>query len=114
MPLNHCIGGLMSFVQSPREKTVMALFPDTLGVLVNGITDAMWSSFKREGIQVASDTEKRRRFTICMDWAVTLRGDLKWGVQRIVGAMPEILKAELSGTKYVPSQRQCWIPADGK
>lgn len=97
------------------QKRVTSLFPGTLlGELVEGITVAMYRSFKEQSMKMPTDADKRQRFAICMDWAVTLRGDLQWGVQRIVGAMPEILRATLSGGKWQPTQRQCWIPGDGR
>ena len=98
-----------------REQRVTKLFPnEALGQLVTGITDAIYGSFKLQAMRVPTDEDKRQRFAICMDWAVILRGDMKWGVQRIVGAMPAILKTELSGVKWTPSLRQCWIPEDGR
>ena len=57
--------------------------------------------------------EIRRRFNICMKWAKTLRGDLKWGVQRIADEMTVVLRAELLGTSYTPSSREIWAPSDG-
>ncbi len=102
-------------IMSSKQQRVTSLFPGVaLGQLVDGITTALHSSFKAQVMRVPTDDEKRRRFGICMDWAVILRGDMKWGVQRIVGAMPEILKTTLAGEKWQPSQRQCWIPEDGR
>ncbi len=102
-------------LMSSRQQRLLTMFPGAaLGELVNGITDALLASFRNQAMRIPTDQEKRQRFTICMDWAVILRGDMKWGVQRIVGAMPEILKTELSGSKWVPSKRQCWIPEDGR
>jgi hypothetical protein len=98
-----------------KERRVTGLFPGpALGQLVSGITDAIYGSFREQSMKMPTDADKRQRFAICMDWAVTLRGDLKWGVARIVGAMPEILRTTLAGGKWQPSQRQCWIPTDGR
>jgi hypothetical protein len=106
---------------SDRERMVRNLFPDAaLGQLVNGVTDALYRSFidagapATTGMAAITLDEKRRRFKICMDWALVLRGDLKWGVQRICDAMPEILKITLAGNKWDPPTRQCWIPSDGR
>jgi hypothetical protein len=97
------------------QKKVTGLFPGPLlGVLVNGITDAIYASFKSQGMRMPTDADKRQRFAICMDWALVLRGDLKWGAQRIVGAMPDILRTTLAGGKWKPSHRQCWLPEDGR
>ena len=100
---------------STKQQRVMSLFPGaTLGELVDGITNAIYGSFKQQSMKVPTDADKRQRFGICMEWAVTLRGDLQWGVQRIVGAMPDILRTTLAGGKWEPTKRQCWIPADGR
>lgn len=105
-------------VMTTREKTVRGLFPGpVLGQLVTGITNAIYDSFQFKGSECSlilgmaapTEYEKRRRFTILMNWACILRGDLKWGIQRIVDAMPEILKTSLSGGKWTPATRQCWI-----
>lgn len=104
-------------VQSPRERMVLNLFPIETGSfkeLVDGIVLAIHISHKEHPMRSDTDADKRQRFKTCMDWAVALRGDLKWGVQRIVGAMPEILRTTLSGGIWEPSQRQCWIPEDGR
>ena len=104
-------------IQRSNETRVRELFADnSLGALVTGVTDAIYQSFKENGLRSkeVSDTEKRMRFKILMDWAIVLRADLKWGVQRIVDAMPEILKTELNGKKWEPTKRQCWIPQDGR
>jgi hypothetical protein len=107
--------GMAPRVQSSKEKLAAYLFPHpAMGVLVNGITDALYISFEQSGMKSPTFEDKRQRFAICMNWAIKLRGDLKWGVQRIVDAMPEILRTELSGSKWEPSQRQCWIPEDGR
>lgn len=104
-------------VQSPRERMVLKLFPIETGAfrqLVDGVVDSIHGSYKTHAVKTDTDSDRKQRFKICMDWAVTLRGDLKWGVHRIVGAMPEILRATLSGGIWEPSQRQCWIPEDGR
>ncbi len=103
-------------VQTNTQKKVMQLFPgNALGQLVNAITDAIYTSFLTPDLKMLNATmeEKRRRFAICMDWAQVLRGDLKWGMQRICDAIPEILNTELSGKKWTPSDRRCWISSDG-
>lgn len=97
------------------QKRVTGLFPGVaLGELVDGITDAIYGSFRDQRMKMPTHADKSQRFTICMDWAVILRGDLQWGVQRIVGAMPDILRTTLAGGKWQPSKRQCWIPEDGR
>src|SRR5688572_7573101 len=104
-------------VETSVQKKVLQLFPGTaLGPLVTAVTDAIYRSFLSPGGRMTNATmdEKRRRFAICMDWAQVLRGDLKWGMQRICDAIPEILITELSGKKWTPSDRRCWISSDGQ
>jgi hypothetical protein len=110
--------GVAPSVVTSRERTVRSLFPgSSLSLLVDGITNAIYESFQAKSdetlliLPMTSPTlaEKRRRFGILMNWAMVLRGDLKWGVQRIVGALPDILKTTLAGSKWTPPTRQCWI-----
>jgi hypothetical protein len=61
-----------------------------------------------------TQAEIKDRFKACFDKAKMLRGDLKWGVERIVGAMDEVLRAHLAKMDFVPSDRKCWVPEDGQ
>lgn len=99
-----------------KSSTILSLFPpgEMLGKLTEGVLVAVHKSFQGEHkMNEITQQEIRRRSAICMDWAKTFRGDLKWGIQRVVDTLPDALNSELSGKKYVPSNRQCWITADG-
>lgn len=99
-----------------REETVLSLFSaedGTLGKLTLGIMTAVGESFSQQSMNNPTDAEVRDRFNKCMKWAKILRGDLKWGIQRINDELKNALRAELLGTKYEPPTRECWIPSDG-
>jgi len=97
-----------------RQETILQLFPgEDLGTITNGITRAIHASFAEQSMRNPTRAEVRHRFDICFKWAKVMRGDLKWGLARIVDTVPEALRAELLGQEYTPSTRQCWIPTDG-
>lgn len=58
-------------------------------------------------------SEIRSRFAACIHWAKILRGDSKWGLERIIGQFDEIIRCHLAKIDYQPSTRQFWLPADG-
>lgn len=97
------------------KRKVLQMFPtESVGTLTRAITRAIGESFMVNGMAKPTMNEVRRRFRILMDNAMELRGDRKWGVQRICSALPDILKCELSGSKYKPDdKRTTWIAADG-
>ena len=100
-----------------REETLTQMFPgEALGKLTNGITDAIALSFCDDNGKMRKDvpaTEIKDRFTVCVKMAKMLRGDLKWGLDRICGQMPEIIRCHLAKIDYIPPVRQCWLPEDG-
>ena len=99
-----------------REQTILELFPaeqGTLGKLTNGITQAVHRSFENQSMKNPTRAEITRRFEICMKWAKVFRGDLRWGIQRIVDEFDNVLVAELTVKKYEPPKRTTWIPSDG-
>lgn len=69
-------------------------------------------SFSRDPGRVTRSAVKER-----MDILLTgfrhLRGDLKWGVERILGELPNLLHCRLNKKPWEPPKRQCWIPGDG-
>ena len=92
------------------------MFPATsIGTLTRALTRTIGKSFVDDG-GMANPTadETRRRFRLLMENVMELRGERKWGVQRICSALPDILKCELSGSKYQPDdKRTTWIASDG-
>jgi len=94
-----------------RTETITQMFPGSaLGTITNGITNAVGISFDEQKMKNPTMGEIRRRFDICMKWAKILRGDLAWGVQRIIDEMPNILRKELLGVTYTPPSREIWAP----
>ena len=98
-----------------QQTKVLSLFPPgkVLGSLTTGIEEVVGRSFVEQRMRNPTHAEVKRRFEICMKWAITFRGDLKWGIQRIVDELANALRAELLGQAYSPPTRQCWIQQDG-
>lgn len=92
---------------------------DLVGRVTNDFVEAIQGSFsedaERDGrLPPMTRAEVRRRFDICAKIFIQLRGDLKWGIQRITDHLPIYLRAELDGKTWEPDQRKCWMPRDGK
>ena len=107
----------MSIAYIGRPETVLQLFPgEAMGRLTNGIFAAVDRSFRDKEQRLKRDitlTEIKDRFEACIKQAKMLRGDLGWGVERIVGAMDEIMICHLAKVDYVPDKRKVWVPRDG-
>lgn len=73
------------------------------------IGDSMTSHPMRHFTQA----EVKRRFDICCSIFEKLRGDLKWGVDRIEHHLPTYFRAELDGSTWTPDARKFWLPEDG-
>lgn len=69
-------------------------------------------SFRADGARATSD-EVRRRFAICERLVRRLRGDLGWGLQRVLDHLPAYLRSELDGAPWEPDARAVWVPEDG-
>jgi len=85
---------------------------DHLARVVLGIEHAVDQSFQADGARMTGD-EVRRRFNICERLYRQLRGDLGWGVQRVLDHLPRYLRCELDGVPWEPDRRTCWMPGDG-
>lgn len=96
-----------------RAKVLSLFQKDAIGPLVQAMTNAIFDSFETASMRNPTQAEKKRRFSMIMEHVLVLRAEHKWGVQRICDAMPDILKTELSGAKWKPDDRQCWIKSDG-
>lgn len=68
-------------------------------------------SFAADGAR-ATGAEVRRRFAICERLLRQLRGDLGWGLQRVLDRLPEYLRCELDGVRWEPDARAVWVPED--
>lgn len=57
--------------------------------------------------------EMKRRAAICIEVIRTLRGDLKWGIERILDTLHTALRAKLDGTTWEPmSNGRSWVGAE--
>lgn len=82
------------------------------GKLVRGIGTALEKSFRADRIKVPpTRAEVVRRTKICLDVARMLKGDLKWSVDRIVGALPDALRAKLDGLPWEPPKQRTLFAA---
>jgi hypothetical protein len=101
-----------------REETLLELFPgEAMGRLTNAISESVFKSLCDAQGKMSGDVpraEVKDRFKACVMAARMLRGDLKWGLERIVGVLDEVLICHLSKTEFKPSDRRCWVPADGR
>ncbi len=69
-------------------------------------------SFEVDGSRLTA-AEVRRRFQICERLFRQLRGDLRWGLVRVLDHLPHYLRCELDGQAWEPDRRTCWMPGDG-
>jgi hypothetical protein len=96
----------------------MSMFPgEALGRLTNGIIAAVDRSFHDEHGQMKREitrAEIKDRFAACVHWARILRGDEKWGLDRIIGQFDEIIKCHLAKAEYKIPTRALWTPEDGQ
>lgn len=76
------------------------------------IERAVERSFEVDRARVTG-VEIRRRFDLCLCIFTHLRGDLGWGLLRILDRLPRYLRCELDGQPWAPDHRTCWMPADG-
>jgi hypothetical protein len=77
-----------------------------------GIEHAVTRSFEADGTRVTG-AEVRHRFAICERLVRQLRGDLRWGLVRVIDHLPHYLRYELDGQAWEPDRRTCWMPEDG-
>jgi len=85
---------------------------DQFACAMLGIEQAIERSFRADGARV-TNAEVRRRFEICERLFRQLRGDLGWGMQRVLDHLPGCLRCELDGVSWEPDHRTFWMPEDG-
>lgn len=95
-------GTLAALMSNPRD----------LGLVVSAFERIIYRSFVVDQGPTTM-AEIKRRFEICTRIFKELRGDLDWGLQRILDHMPTYLRAELDGVTWEPDTRKCWVPGDG-
>lgn len=86
---------------------------DQIAAVTLAIERAIATSFREDGARMTG-AEVRRRFAICERLLRHLRGDLGWGLQRVLDHLPRYLRAELDGIPWQPDTRTLWVPADGQ
>jgi hypothetical protein len=86
---------------------------DQVGQVTVAIERAIERSFREDGARMTG-AEVRRRFAICERLLRHLRGDLGWGLQRVLDHLPAYLRSELDGIPWQPDTRTVWVPADGQ
>lgn len=84
---------------------------DQLARVTLAIERAIAASFAQDGGRITA-AEVRRRFAICERLVRQLRGDLGWGLQRVVDHLPRYLRCELDGQPWTPEERVVWMPED--
>lgn len=75
------------------------------------IERAIADSFAADGARMTG-SEVRRRFVLCERLVRQLRGDLGWGLRRVLDHLPHYLRCELDGVPWTPDARAVWIPED--
>jgi hypothetical protein len=86
---------------------------DQVGRVTVAVERAIERSFREDGSRTTG-AEVRRRFAICERLFRRLRGDLGWGLQRVLDHLPQYLRCELDGIPWQPDTRTVWVPADGQ
>jgi len=95
-------------------RTFMELVEeDQVNRVVLGIEGAVSRSFEADGARMTG-AEVRRRFGICERLVRQLRGDLGWGLHRVLDRLPHYLRCELDGQAWEPDKRTIWMPEDGR
>ncbi len=85
---------------------------DQVGRAMLTIERAVSRSFEEDDGRMTGD-EICRRFHICERLIRRLRGDLGWGLHRVLDHLPHYLRCELDGEPWEPDQRTIWMPEDG-
>ncbi len=94
-------------------KTFIELLErDEVGRVMAAIERAVARSFEDDHGRMTGD-EIRRRFGLCERLIRRLRGDLGWGLHRVLDHLPHYLRCELDGQAWEPDQRTIWMPGDG-
>ena len=94
-------------------RTFMELVEkDQVARVMLAIESAVSRSFEADRARMTGD-EIRRRFGICERLVRQLRGDLGWGLHRVLDRLPHYLRCNLDGHPWEPDKRTIWMPEDG-
>ena len=95
-------------------RTFMELVEkDQVARVMLAIEQAVTHSFEADGARMTGD-EIRRRFGLCERLIRRLRGDLGWGLHRVLDHLSHYLRCELDGNPWEPDKRTIWMPEDGR
>jgi hypothetical protein len=85
----------------------------TLGQVTRRFHEAIEKSLEpgAHPMRHLTQAEVKHRFNLCADIFSKLRGDLKWGLQRILDNLPRYLNDKIAG-KFMPDARTVWAPGD--
>jgi hypothetical protein len=86
--------------------------PRNVGKVTIGFELAIAASFAIDGGTMTTD-EVKRRFQFCEKIFKQLRGDLSWGIERIIDHLAKYLRYELDGVSWEPDKRTTWMASDG-
>jgi len=84
---------------------------DQVTRVARAVERTITDSFAADGSRLTT-AEIRRRFAICERLIQQLRGDLSWGLQRVLDHLPRYLRCELDGIPWTPDTRKVWVPED--
>jgi hypothetical protein len=84
---------------------------DQVARVTVAIERAIADSFTADGTRMTG-SEVRRRFVLCERLVRQLRGDLGWGLGRVLDHLPHYLRCELDGVAWTPDARAGWVPED--
>ena len=84
---------------------------DQVARVTVAIERAIADSFAADGARMTG-SEVRRRFVLCERLVRQLRGDLGWGLGRVLDHLPHYLRCELDGVAWAPDARAVWVPED--
>ena len=101
---------MANIVCNSPQKTLLSLFnsKETIGKLVLGCEKALRHSFDVRPMREITAFEKKRRASLAIEIARQLRGDCKWGVDKIVSHLPQYLVAEIDNVSWKPETRMIW------
>ena len=95
-------------------RTFMELIEkDQVARVMLAIEQAVTRSFEADGARMTGG-EIRRRFGLCERLIRRLRGDLGWGLHRVLDHLAHYLRCELDGHPWEPDTRTIWMPEDGR
>lgn len=88
-----------------------------VGRVTLAFEETIAASFETHKMRHMTTAEVKRRFEMCARIFEKLRGELKWGIERILDTLPTYLGCELDGKDWASDAqgaRTIWAPGDGR